>query len=104
MEFIERRKPKYVLILSGDHIYKMDYRKMLKAHKEKKAKLTIATQPVPMSEMSDRFGIMSINENDEIIEFKEKPKTSKSNLASMGIYLFSFDLLKKVITDIKKMI
>lgn len=101
LEFIERKNPKYVLILSGDHIYKMDYRKMIAVHKEKNAKLTIATQPVPMSEVS-RFGIMSVNDNDEIIDFKEKPKTSKSNLASMGIYLFDFDLLKKVILDIRK--
>ena len=101
LEFIERRKPQYVLILSGDHIYKMDYRKMIKFHKEKNAQLTIATQPVPMAEV-DRFGIMSINASDEIIEFEEKPKTSKSNLASMGIYLFSFDLLKQVILDIKR--
>jgi len=101
LEFIERRDPKYVLILSGDHIYKMDYRKMIKLHLEKNAKLTIATQPVPASEVS-RFGIMSINSDDEIIEFEEKPKKSKSNLASMGIYLFNFDLLKKVLLSIKE--
>ncbi len=101
LEFIERRDPKYVLILSGDHIYKMDYRKMIKLHLEKNAKLTIATQPVPESEVS-RFGIMSINSDDEIIEFEEKPKKSKSNLASMGIYLFNFDLLKKVLLSIKE--
>jgi glucose-1-phosphate adenylyltransferase len=89
------------LILSGDHIYKMDYRKMIKLHEEKNATLTIATQPVPASEVS-RFGIMSINDNDEIIEFEEKPKKSKSNLASMGIYLFNFDLLKKVLLSIKE--
>ncbi|MDX9691416.1 MAG: glucose-1-phosphate adenylyltransferase [Acholeplasmataceae bacterium] len=101
LEFIERKEPKYVLILSGDHIYKMDYRKMIKLHEEKNATLTIATQPVPESEVS-RFGIMSINEEDEIIEFEEKPKKSKSNLASMGIYLFNFDLLKKVLLSIKQ--
>jgi glucose-1-phosphate adenylyltransferase len=101
LEFIERREPKYVLILSGDHIYKMDYRKMIEVHKQKKARLTIATQPVPQKEVS-RFGIMSINTDGEIIEFQEKPKTSKSNLASMGIYLFDFDLLKKVLLDIKQ--
>ncbi|MFU8793096.1 MAG: glucose-1-phosphate adenylyltransferase [Acholeplasmataceae bacterium] len=101
LEFIERKKPQYVLILSGDHIYKMDYRKMIKFHKEKGAQLTIATQPVPQAEVN-RFGIMSIDAQDEIIEFEEKPKQSKSNLASMGIYLFSFDLLKKVISDIKR--
>jgi glucose-1-phosphate adenylyltransferase len=101
LEFIQRREPKYVLILSGDHIYKMDYRKMIALHKEKNATLTIATQPVPKEEVS-RFGIMSINKNDEIIEFEEKPKQSKSNLASMGIYLFNFDLLKKVLLDIQQ--
>jgi len=101
LEFISRRDPKYVLILSGDHIYKMDYRKMIAVHKEKGATLTIATQPVPKEEVS-RFGIMSINKDGEIIEFEEKPKTSKSNLASMGIYLFNFDLLKKVLLSIKE--
>jgi len=101
LEFIQRRDPKYVLILSGDHIYKMDYRKMIELHKEKNATLTIATQPVPLSEVS-RFGIMSINNDGEIIEFEEKPKKSKSNLASMGIYLFNFDLLKKVLLDVKQ--
>ncbi len=101
LEFIGRRDPKYVLILSGDHIYKMDYRKMIALHKEKNATLTIATQPVPESEVS-RFGIMSINKEGEIIEFEEKPKKSKSNLASMGIYLFNYDLLKKVLLDIKQ--
>ncbi len=101
LEFIARRDPKYVLILSGDHIYKMDYRKMIELHKEKNATLTIATQPVPLSEVS-RFGIMSINADGEIIEFEEKPKKSKSNLASMGIYLFNFDLLKKVLLDVKQ--
>ncbi|AUD65292.1 glucose-1-phosphate adenylyltransferase [Tenericutes bacterium MZ-XQ] len=101
LEFIQRKEPKYVLILSGDHIYKMDYRKMITAHKEKNAKLTIATQPVDQKEVS-RFGIMSINENDEIIKFEEKPKTSDSNLASMGIYLFNYELLEKVLLNIKR--
>jgi glucose-1-phosphate adenylyltransferase len=100
LEFIERRNPKYVLILSGDHIYKMDYRKMINMHKIKNASLTIATQPVPLSEVS-RFGIMSTDDQGAIIDFKEKPKTSKSNLASMGIYLFNFDLLKKVLNEVK---
>jgi glucose-1-phosphate adenylyltransferase len=101
LEFIDRRSPKYVLILSGDHIYKMDYRKMIRAHKENNARLTIATQPVPPEEVS-RFGIMSVNDEGEIIEFAEKPKTSKSNLASMGIYLFNLDLLKEVLLNIKR--
>ncbi len=101
LEFIKRRAPKYVLILSGDHIYKMDYRKMIELHEEKNATLTIATQPVPQEDVS-RFGIMSINENSEIIEFQEKPKKSKSNLASMGIYLFDFNLLQEVLLNVKQ--
>jgi glucose-1-phosphate adenylyltransferase len=101
LEFIQRKDPKYVLILSGDHIYKMDYRKMIQQHKETNAKLTIACQPVDFKEVS-RFGIMSTNKDKEIIEFEEKPKTSKSNLASMGIYLFDFDLLKQVLLSIKQ--
>lgn len=101
LEFIKRKNPKYVLILSGDHIYKMDYRKMLAMHKEKNASLTIATQPVDPSEVS-RFGIMSINHNDEIIHFEEKPETSTSNLASMGIYLFNYELLERVLLSIKR--
>ena len=94
LEYLSRKNPKYVLILSGDHIYKMDYRKMIQTHKEKGALLTIATQRVKPEEIS-RFGIMSVNTNNEIIEFEEKPKVSDSNLASMGIYLFDFKLLKK---------
>lgn len=101
LEFIDRRSPKYVLILSGDHIYKMDYRKMIEAHKENNARLTIATQPVPPEEVS-RFGIMSVNDEGEIVEFAEKPKISESNLASMGIYLFNLDLLKEVLLNIKR--
>lgn len=98
LEYLSRKNPKYVLILSGDHIYKMDYRKMIQTHKEKGALLTIATQRVKPEEVS-RFGIMSINSNNEIIEFEEKPKVSDSNLASMGIYLFDFKLLKKVLEE-----
>jgi glucose-1-phosphate adenylyltransferase len=101
LEFIQRRNPKYVLILSGDHIYKMDYRKMIAFHKENNASLTIATQPVDPSEVY-RFGIMSVDETDEIIKFEEKPKTSDSNLASMGIYLFDYELLEKVLLNIKR--
>ena len=101
LEYIERRAPKYVLILSGDHIYKMDYRKMITQHKEKNASLTIATQPVDKSEVS-RFGIMSVDDQNEIIKFEEKPKKSDSNLASMGIYLFDYELLKKVLLNIKR--
>lgn len=99
LEFILKKNPKYVLILSGDHIYKMDYRKMIKVHKETKARLTIACQNVDPSEVS-RFGIMTTNREDEIIEFQEKPKNSKSTLASMGIYLFDLDLLKEVLLKI----
>ncbi len=101
LEFIERRSPKYVLILSGDHIYKMDYRKMIADHKASNARLTIATQPVPPEEVH-RFGIMRVGENQEIIDFEEKPKTSTSNLASMGIYLFNLDLLKEVLHNVKR--
>lgn len=99
LEYLARKNPKYVLILSGDHIYKMDYRKMIQTHKDKGALLTIATQRVKPEEIS-RFGILSINSNHEIVEFEEKPKSSDSNLASMGIYLFDFNLLKKVLQEI----
>ncbi len=98
LEYLSRKNPKYVLILSGDHIYKMDYRKMIQTHKEKGALVTIATQRVKPEEVS-RFGIMSINSNHEIVEFEEKPSKSSSNLASMGIYLFDFKLLKKVLEE-----
>src|SRR5690554_2665321 len=98
LEYLSAKNPKYVLILSGDHIYKMDYKKMIQTHKDKGALLTIATQRVKQEDVS-RFGIMSINANHEIIEFEEKPEQSKSNLASMGIYLFDFKLLKKVLSE-----
>lgn len=101
MEFIQRKDPTYVLILSGDHIYKMDYRKMIQQHKDTGARLTIATQPVDPKEVS-RFGIMSINKDKEITHFEEKPKVSTSNLASMGIYLFDIDLLKEVLVSIEQ--
>lgn len=101
LEFIERHDPKYVLILSGDHIYKMDYRKMIDQHKAKGASLTIATQPVPHSE-THRFGIMTTDSNDQILKFEEKPKVSDSTLASMGVYLFNYDLLRLVLKDIQQ--
>ncbi|WP_025724883.1 glucose-1-phosphate adenylyltransferase [Acholeplasma granularum] len=101
LEYLNRKNPKYVLILSGDHIYKMDYRKMISFHKENNALLTIATQRVRPEDIS-RFGIMSVNSNNEIIEFQEKPEHSDSNLASMGIYLFDFKLLKKVLTELEQ--
>ena len=92
--FISRYNPEYVLILSGDHIYKMDYSEMLNQHKKTGADCTIAVIEVPMEEAS-RFGIMNANEDGTIYEFEEKPKNAKSNLASMGIYVFSWDKLKK---------
>ena len=94
LAFIDRYEPDYVLILSGDHIYKMDYSKMLKVHKESEADATIAVLEVPMEEAS-RFGIMNTDENMRITEFEEKPKEPKSNKASMGIYIFSKDVLKE---------
>ncbi len=101
LEFIERHNPKYVLILSGDHIYKMDYRKMIAYHQEHHAALTIATQPVPESDIH-RFGIMTTNDHGQITKFEEKPEKSESNLASMGVYLFNYDLLKQVLLNIKQ--
>lgn len=96
--FIERYDPEYVIILSGDHIYKMDYSKMISRHKETVADCTIAVLEVPFEEAS-RFGIMNADENGNIYEFEEKPKNPKSNLASMGIYVFSWDKLKKYLTE-----
>lgn len=94
LDFIDLYDPKYVLILSGDHIYKMNYDKMLRFHKENNADLTIAVLTVPWEETS-RFGIMTTDETQRIVEFDEKPKNAKSNLASMGIYIFSYDVLKR---------
>lgn len=94
LEFIERYDPEFVLILSGDHIYKMDYSDMIKQHVKTNAACTISVLKVPFEEAS-RFGIMNADENGKIYEFEEKPKNPKSNLASMGIYVFSFDKLKK---------
>lgn len=99
--FLEGFDPKTVLILSGDHIYKMDYAKMLKVHKESNAAITIAVMPVPWEEAS-RFGIMNVNEFGEITAFEEKPKNPKSNLASMGIYIFNYDVLKKYLSEDEK--
>ncbi|MGE4319821.1 MAG: glucose-1-phosphate adenylyltransferase [Acholeplasmataceae bacterium] len=101
LEFLRRKNPQYVLILSGDHIYKMDYRPMIKMHKESNALLTIATHPVDPSE-THRFGIMTVNEDKEIISFEEKPKKTESNLASMGIYLFNFSLLEELLLSIQQ--
>ena len=93
---IEQYNPDYVLILSGDHIYKMNYDKMLQAHKDNGADATIAVIEVPMKEAS-RFGIMNTDEEGRIIEFEEKPEHPKSNLASMGIYIFNWKLLRKML-------
>ncbi len=92
--FIKRYNPKYVIILSGDHIYKMDYSKMIKAHKDSGAACTISVMEVPLDEAS-RFGIMNATADGTIYEFEEKPEKPKSNLASMGIYVFSYDKLKE---------
>ncbi len=92
--FIERYDPDNVLILSGDHIYQMDYAKMLRYHKETDADCTIAVRSVPMEEAS-RFGIMNTRDDGVIYEFEEKPKQPKSNKASMGIYIFKWEILKK---------
>ena len=94
LSFLESFKPENVLILSGDHIYKMHYGEMLKAHKELGAAVTIAVMPVPWEEAS-RFGIMNVDEEGTITDFEEKPAEPKSNLASMGIYIFTYEVLKK---------
>ena len=97
INFIDRYEPKYVVILSGDHIYKMNYAKMLAYHKENNADATIAVIEVPMKEAS-RFGIMNTDEETgHIVEFEEKPEHPKSNLASMGIYIFNWKLLRKML-------
>ena len=98
INFIERYDPEYVLILSGDHIYKMDYEKMLEFHKEKEADCTIAALQVPLEEAS-RFGIMNTYPDGTIFEFEEKPPQPKSNLASMGIYIFTWSKLRKYLMD-----
>lgn len=96
IDFIDSHNPDYVLILSGDHIYKMDYSKMLSHHKACDADATIAVLPVPMKEAS-RFGIMNTDETGRIVEFEEKPEHPKSNLASMGIYIFNWKQLRKML-------
>ena len=101
IDFIDSYSPEYLLVLSGDHIYKMNYAKMLAEHKAQKADATIAVIEVPMKEAS-RFGIMNTNENGRIVEFEEKPANPKSNLASMGIYIFDWKLLRRMlIADMK---
>ena len=96
--FIEQYDPDYVLILSGDHIYKMDYSKMLAAHIKNEADLTVAVRPVAWED-APSFGIMNTDETGRIVEFEEKPAEPKSNLASMGIYIFKYETLKKYLTD-----
>ena len=98
INFLETYDPEYVLILSGDHVYKMDYTQLLRRHKEADAACTIAVLEVPMEEAS-RFGIMNVDENDDIYEFEEKPKHPKSNLASMGIYVFSWQTLRRYLEE-----
>ncbi len=96
LEYMESYNPDYVLILSGDHIYKMDYEVMLEYHKANNADVTIAAMPVPIEEAS-RFGILITDDNNRITEFEEKPANPRSNLASMGIYIFSWKVLKEAL-------
>ena len=96
LEYMESFHPEYVLILSGDHIYKMDYEVMLDFHREKEAEVTIAVMPVPMEE-AKRFGIMITDEERRITDFEEKPERPRSNLASMGIYIFNWKTLKEAL-------
>ena len=101
MDYIDRYHPEYVVILSGDHIYKMDYSKMIAYHKEKEADCTIAVIDVPLAEAS-RFGILNTNPDNSIYEFDEKPKIPKSTKASMGIYVFNWDKLRKYLIQDEK--
>ena len=101
LNYMETYNPDYVLILSGDHIYKMDYEVMLEFHKEHNADVTIASMPVPMEEAS-RFGIVVADEEDRIQKFEEKPKNPSSNLASMGIYIFSWPVLKEALIKLSE--
>lgn len=98
INYIDRYDPEYVVVLSGDHIYKMDYNKMLEYHKEKNAACTIAVIDVPLEEAS-RFGILNTHEDGEIYEFDEKPEKPKSTHASMGIYIFSYKELRKYLIE-----
>ncbi|MEI4338395.1 glucose-1-phosphate adenylyltransferase [Streptococcus suis] len=102
IDFIDLHDPEYVLILSGDHIYKMNYDKLLDTHIQKKADATIAVIEVPIKEAS-RFGIMNTDEDYRIEEFEEKPENPKSNLASMGIYIFTWKTLKKYLQEDDKL-
>ena len=99
IEYVRRSSARYVLILSGDHVYKMDYRKMIKTHEEKGAALTIAVQPVAWEE-THRFGILTTDADHKITKFSEKPKAADSNLASMGIYVFDKEVLLDALTHV----
>jgi glucose-1-phosphate adenylyltransferase len=101
MDYIDMQNPKYVLVLSGDHIYKMDYAKMIDFHKEKESEATITVIKVPLKE-AGRFGIMNTREDNSIYEFDEKPKRPKNDLASMGVYLFNWEVLKKYLVEDEK--
>lgn len=101
LEYMEYYNPDYVLILGGDHIYKMDYEILLQFHKDKKADITLATIPVPMEEAS-RFGVVITDEDKRILEFEEKPPQPRSNLASMGIYIFSWPVLREALLALKE--
>ncbi|MEZ4357639.1 MAG: glucose-1-phosphate adenylyltransferase [Eubacteriales bacterium] len=96
--FIEKYDPEYVLVLSGDHIYKMDYNKMIKFHSQKEADVTIAVIKVPTEE-ANRFGIMNTDEDMKILEFEEKPKNPKNDMASMGVYVFNWNKLKEYLIE-----
>ena len=101
LDYMDMYNPDYVLILSGDHIYKMDYEVMLDFHKENNADVTIAAMPVPIEEAS-RFGVVITDEENRIQEFEEKPEHPRSNLASMGIYIFSWPVLKEALTALSE--
>ncbi|MBQ9886251.1 MAG: glucose-1-phosphate adenylyltransferase [Lachnospiraceae bacterium] len=101
IDYMDSFNPDYVLILSGDHIYKMDYETMLSYHKANNADITIASIPVPWEEAS-RFGVVITDENKKILEFEEKPKNPRSNLASMGIYIFSWPVLKEALIKLSE--
>ena len=101
LNYIESYHPEYVLILSGDHIYKMNYEVMLDFHKENNADVTIAAMPVPWEEAS-RFGLVITDENKQILEFEEKPENPRSNLASMGIYIFNWSVLREALVTMSE--
>ncbi len=100
LEYMESYNPEYVLILSGDHIYKMDYEVMLNYHKANNADVTIAAMPVPLEEAS-RFGILITDDTNRIVDFEEKPKNPRSNLASMGIYIFTWEVLREALIALR---